>query len=296
MSDKTLLSKIQHKNFEPGEFVDIRLRTYVELTGEIDRFPWQQERDGIVINLTNPSVTVEDGKGNYLKFEVFFLQKFVLHYFDTEETLYTKSFARREDAYPFIENLYRQESFDLAGFKKEYTWAQYNLVHFKTKDFHYTLTRRRRQKYFWYTNWATAVFAPVFLFLSLLQVFKAQYGAAVLVLLITAVFWVPSLFYFLRYVKYSRDRILYMTKGSDTFQYGINGAVATYNKQEIESVVMHETRNSKSPLSAFCYLEMNFKDGAAIYIPNSLVERTELLNKLSQFSIRYEGGPPSIPR
>lgn len=295
MDDKTLLSKIQHKNFEPGEFVEIHERTYDEVIAEINNFSWQKERENIVINLTNPSVTIEDEKGNYLKFEVFFNQKYVLHYFDDKEDLYTKSFEQKEEAYPFIKNFYQQETFDLSGFKKEYTWAQYNLVHFETKDFHYTWTKERAKKYFRFTNWTTIVFAPFFLVLSLFSILKEEYGAAIFIFLITSLYWVPSLFYFFRYKEYSKSRMLYMTKGSDIFEYGIIGNIAIYNKNEIESITMHEVRGSKSPLSAFCYLEISFKDSSFAYIPNSLIERGELLNKLSKCSIQYENGFPTIP-
>ena len=49
-----LNTKIQHINFGPGEFVDIKKRTYEETISCIDNFHWENERDHLQISLTNP--------------------------------------------------------------------------------------------------------------------------------------------------------------------------------------------------------------------------------------------------
>ena len=85
-----LNTKIQHINFEPGEFVDIKKRTYEETISCIDNFHWENERDHLQISLTNPSVTIESDINNFLKFGVFYNGKFVLHYFNGYKELYTK--------------------------------------------------------------------------------------------------------------------------------------------------------------------------------------------------------------
>src|SRR5690242_19037072 len=108
-----LITKIQHKNFEPGEFVEIKERTYEETIDCINNFPWEKERDHIQIALTNPSVTMESDIGNFLKLALFYNGKFVLHFFNSEHELYTKSFFHKEEAYPYIKNLFESEVFDL---------------------------------------------------------------------------------------------------------------------------------------------------------------------------------------
>jgi hypothetical protein len=87
-----LNTKIQHGNFEPGEFVDIKPRTYEETIACINNFPWESEREHLVVSLTNPSVTIEKPIDNFLKFALFYNGKFVLHYFNDQHELYTKRF------------------------------------------------------------------------------------------------------------------------------------------------------------------------------------------------------------
>lgn len=82
----TLISKVQYKNFETGEFVDVQERNYEETIQLIEKFPWNDQREKIVIDLTNPSITIEGKNNNFLKFAVFFNQKYVLHYFSETQT------------------------------------------------------------------------------------------------------------------------------------------------------------------------------------------------------------------
>lgn len=70
-----LNTKIQHGNFEPGEFVDIKLRTYEETIGCINNFPWSTEREHLRVSLTNPSVTIEKPIDTFLKFCSFLQRK-----------------------------------------------------------------------------------------------------------------------------------------------------------------------------------------------------------------------------
>ena len=75
----TLLTKTQLKDYEAGEFSDIKQRTYPETRDLIEQFPWTQQRDHISISLTNPSITIEGPSGDYLKLAPYFNGKFVLY-------------------------------------------------------------------------------------------------------------------------------------------------------------------------------------------------------------------------
>ena len=66
-----LVTKIQYNNFETGEFSEVRERTYEETVDLIEHFPWNKQREKLVIDLTNPSVTIEGGDNDFLKFAVF---------------------------------------------------------------------------------------------------------------------------------------------------------------------------------------------------------------------------------
>src|SRR5207237_249153 len=137
-----LTSKIQYNNFETGEFIDKKERSYEETISLIENFPWTKQREKIIIDLTNPSVTIEGKDGDYLKLAVFFNGKYVLHYFNRDQILFTKSFVDIRDSFKYLEN-YFNESFDTSDFKKEITWFQHNLKHFVSQDFVYTISRER---------------------------------------------------------------------------------------------------------------------------------------------------------
>ena len=147
-----LISKVQYKNFEAGEFVDIQERNYDETITLIENFSWENQREKIVIDLTNPSVTIEGKNNDYLKCGVFFNQKYVLHYLDASQTLFTKSFINLKDSYEYIKNYFVQAQFDTTYFKKENTWLRHNLRHFVTQDFKYLVNHKSIKNYLLLTS------------------------------------------------------------------------------------------------------------------------------------------------
>lgn len=144
---KTLLSKVQHKNFEIGEFNCQGQRTYDETIELIEKFPWEEERKNIAVSLTNPSITIEGKNEDFLKLALFYNGKFVLHYFNADQVLFTKSFTNIKDSYSYIESFFEEKDFDVNEFKKENTWMQHNLQHFVTQDFHYTANKESIKKF-----------------------------------------------------------------------------------------------------------------------------------------------------
>ena len=75
-------TKIQFKNFEPGEFTSEKDRTADETIDLITSFPWKNERDHLVVSLTNPGITIEGTKNDFLKLSPYYNGKYVLHYLD----------------------------------------------------------------------------------------------------------------------------------------------------------------------------------------------------------------------
>ena len=66
--------KVQYKNFEAGEFVDEKERTYEEAIGLIRKFPWNQQRENLQVSLTNSSITLDLDKKSYLKLVPYYNQ------------------------------------------------------------------------------------------------------------------------------------------------------------------------------------------------------------------------------
>lgn len=146
-----LISKIQYKDFEVGEFIEEKKRDYNETIDLIEKFPWNKQRDKIVIDLTNPSITIEGVNNDFLKLAVFFNEKFVLHYIDNEEVLYTKSFTDIKNSYKYIGDCF-SSTFDKTEFKKENTWLQHNLKHFVSQNFNYSITASSIRKFLFSTS------------------------------------------------------------------------------------------------------------------------------------------------
>lgn len=86
-----LISKIQYQNFEAGEFVEIKERSYEETISIIEAFPWTEERNNLKVDLTNPSITIVNSYNEFLKIALYYNGKFVLHYYNNSEELFTKS-------------------------------------------------------------------------------------------------------------------------------------------------------------------------------------------------------------
>ena len=162
-----LTSKIQYNNFEVGEFIDTKKRTYNEVIDLIENFPWNKQREKIVIDLTNPSVTIERESGDFLKFAVYFNNKFVLSFLDPAKILFTKSFINKAEAYVFIKK-YFDETFDSADFKRQSTWLINNLKHFVSQAFVYTVNYTRIIKFLWSTSaliFTISIFFYFFIFI-----------------------------------------------------------------------------------------------------------------------------------
>ncbi|WP_336518274.1 hypothetical protein [Pollutibacter soli] len=99
-----LISKIQYSNYETGEFSEEKERTFDEVKDVIEKFPWEKQRKGITIDLTNPSVTIHGKKNDYLKLSLFYNGRFVLYYLNQEGELSVNGFDDFRDAYVHIKH------------------------------------------------------------------------------------------------------------------------------------------------------------------------------------------------
>lgn len=122
-------------------------RTYEETIRLIEEYLWNIQREKFIVDLTNPSVTIEGRNGDYLKLAEFYNQKYVLLYLDKGQRLFSLSFTGLQDGYAYIKCFFEQQLFDVTDFKKESTWWQNNLTHFVTQDFKYELTAKSVKKY-----------------------------------------------------------------------------------------------------------------------------------------------------
>ena len=290
-----LTSKIQYKNFETGEFVEEKKRSFEELIEVIEQFPWERERDRIVIDLTNPSITIEGNNNDYLKLAVYFNRKFVLHYIDDQQILFDKSFVDIRDSYKYLEK-YFTGTFDKSEFKKQNTWLIKNVQHFVSQDFRYTVTTDSIRKYLWSTSALNLIFSVVIIFIFL---FKNELPLNYIALFFIFLFMLflgggINLILFFNYYSYCKDKILIMSKGNDVFYYGHKTSPVKYNKKDILQFTTIKSRSHRSPIAEFAIIKIQFKDGTIIKIPNLLVDDFNLGHKLFQYRNIKKGRFPFI--
>jgi hypothetical protein len=293
----TLTSKVQHDTFEVGEFVDRGERTYEETIRLIETFPWETERKTLAVSLTNPSITVEGKNGDFLKLSLFYNGKFVLHYFDHHQKLFTKSFTNITDTYSYVKGFFEQSTFDTSEFKLENTWLQHNLQHFVSQDFHYTANRSTVKRFLISTSgFGLAMSLIMFIFLIIKADNTANYYAVFVIYFIF--FFIAggglNLIVFFNFYSYAKNKILIMSKGNDVFYFGDIVDPKKYDKSEIAGFRIIRLDANRNPLSSFAIVTIELKDGTQLKIPNLLVDYIAMKQKLSGIPFVEENKTPFI--
>jgi hypothetical protein len=292
---KELISKLQYKNFEPGEFIEEKKRKYEETIQLIETFPWNEQRDHIIIDLTNPSITIEGENNDYLKLAIFFNAKFVLHYLNAQKILFTKSFTDFKDSYKYIRNFFELSSFDMSDFKQENTWLKNNIIHFVSQDFNYIVDSKNIKRFLISTSGMNFGISLFFLLLFLIEgTGKAgAVGVTVILIMLFIIGGGINLILFFNYYFYSRNKILIMSKGSDIFYFGNINDPIKYNKKDIK--FYEEVRGrGKSIFTNFAVITIEFINGNQIQIPNLFLFYSSLEEKLYQCKRIDKGGIPLV--
>lgn len=136
-SMKTLISKLQYKNYEKGEFNNIEMRTVEETIQLIKDYPWEEQRQLASVELTCPSVTIEHDSGQFLKLGPHFGGKFCL-YLSNGRKISEKIIQHLEDSFEVITNFYNDKDIS-KGFDRLFLvfWPK---SHFVTASFQYSCT------------------------------------------------------------------------------------------------------------------------------------------------------------
>lgn len=275
-----MIVKLQYKDFEPGEFADVKDRSCEETIQLIDTFPWEEQRDHLKVSLTNPSISIEDGQGNFLKLALNYNASFVLHYFDTLHRLYNKSLVSYADAQPYIQQYFSGQPFNANEFHLENTWLQRNLIHFTTQDFHYELTGKRVFGYLLFTS-AINFMLTIFFLVLILVVGPGRAPLPFLAVILFLFGGGPNLILFFDYHRYAKGKLLIMSRGNSQFFFGDPENPESFNKQDILAVTEYRSaRNSRNPIGGFRWVEILLRGGRSIIIPNLLINEADLENKL----------------
>ena len=235
---QTLISKIQYDNFEPGEFVEVKERSYEEVITLIEAYPWNKQREHFAVSLTNPSITIEGKNNDYFKISLYYNGKYVIYYLEDNGTLFTKSFEQLESIHEYVKAYFEKNNVDTTGFKKTNNSLSKIIFNFRTQDFVYTFSYNNRFKLFSYFYMFIGGILGLFIlqapttidnFLSHIF-FKVFFiGSAVFLI------GFPILTLYNHY-KYSKNKILIISKANPIFYFGDLDNPKPYNKNDIVQI------------------------------------------------------------
>ena len=293
-----LISKVQYKEFERGEFTSRQERTEEETIAIIEQFPWVRLRDDLVVSLTGPSVTIEGPNTDFLKLALYYEGKFALYYLDNRKHLFTRSLARYEDAYPYIHSFFaaafpatpaaKPTPFEPRGMNKETTWMLSIYPHFANGTFHYTISYA---KLLWRTIPTVlltlfALFADIFAIFDVPEHHPAFFFGTVTFGLAAGV---TFLYLLLNHYRSAHRQVLIMTKGADTFYYGPAEEPEMFDKKNIAEIITHGQKDpGRVYHGALVRIEIQLTNGRSLNISSLLIDQPLLVDKCPGCPLRDE--------
>jgi hypothetical protein len=269
---ETLTSKVQYSNFEKGEFTDIAPRTFEEVKQQIIDYPWEEQRHGASVELTCPSVTIEQNYDSFLKLGPYFNGKFCLYLCENHE-VYEKVCTTLKDSFDiiysyFLDNNIRQE------FEKS-TSLSNPTGHFATGTFEYKVDKER---ILWFLSFPVLVPLLPFSMLIIGLLFNSSHAPGFLVmgffLLLMIIMGGGNLCLFVNYYHHCKNQVISISKGSDTFYFGEEDDYRVYNKKDISEIRLYEYQNTRSAWTEYNVYEIEFKNGEQLRFPSLLLKNS----------------------
>lgn len=261
------ISKLQYKTSEDGEFYDEKPRNFDETLQLIKDFPWDVERYA-EIDITGPSVTIEDENGNFLKMGIYYGGWYSLYYLDTKNNFHERLHIDVDEALHTIGEFFEGE-INLQEFKKQ-QFGYLKRKYFKTSKLEYRVTCLGfiLLYIFWWLY---------FLIFFSICILVLQPVPVLITLLTSGVFLMYLISPFYRH----RSEYIQISRGNNVFYFGKNNEdVRAYNKKDIEKVLFYRPQNSRSP-NMIEVIEVVFKDGSLIRFSNLLISQSVFSYKFS---------------
>ncbi len=273
-----LQSKLQYRNFEPGEFTASEQRSLDSVTRLIKDFPWEQQRHFTPVGPTCPSVTIEDKAGNYLKFGHHYYEKYCLYLLTTEGKLLKKVVPTLEEGIVIVTAFYKGENI-ADGFEHEF--ALHAWRHFADKDFKSGIAYHGMLFSIGLYSLAPLLFLALLLFLILVGNKENTnkdvplISVEILCLSIDAVlffFAIMAWRIFLNHYKIAKNQIIVISKGHNEFVFGTEAEPKTYLKDKIVSLKEYRNSESRNPWYGLYFTEITFDNGEQIKISSLLMK------------------------
>ena len=279
----TLTSKVQYSNFEKGEFTNIAPRTFEEVKQQIIDYPWQGQRHGASVELTCPSVTIEQNYDSFLKLGPYFNGKFCLYLCENHQ-VYDKVCTTLEDSFDIIYNYFLDNNIR-HEFEKS-TSLSNPTGHFATGTFEYKVDRER---VLWFLSFPVLVlFLPFLMLIIGLLLFSSHApnltGLGFLVLLMF-IMGGGNLYLFFNYYRRCKNQVISISKGSDTFYFGEGDDYRVYNKKDISEIRLYEYQNTRSAWTDYNVYEIDFENGEQLRFPSLLLKNSLFRKKFLEHRI-----------
>ena len=279
-----LVSKVQFKISEKGEFHEIAERTLADTISLILNYPWDTERSFAPIKLTCPSITIEHPIGTYLKIGPYFSGKFSLYYLNTNNKVYLKIVNTLDDASVWIK-AYFEEKPELRGFEK-YAYTINASAHFQTNSFEYIIDRKATTTFFIFP---ILIVPPIFFMCWLKYLERPESFNPMIVvgmLLFLLLIFSPLTYLFFNYLSADKDNYLQISIGHDEFSYGTVDNKKSYSKENIAEINAFGIINSRSPWSECEVFIITFKNGEKIRFTSLIISRDKLRQKFPDHQIK----------
>ncbi len=280
-----LISKVQFKRSEKGEFHDIARRSLEETVSLVLNYPWDTERNLASVELTCPSVTIEHPVGSCLKIGPYFSGKFSLYYLDTNSSVYLKTTDTLEDAIVWIKAYFEQEG--KLNWSEKYGFTFRPVSHFRTNSFEYTVDRKAIFTFFKFP----ILFSPFLVLVCLLGYLDrpesfnawAPVGMLFLLLLLAG----PLVYLFFNYLSVDKDNYLQISKGHDVFLYGKIDKRKSYSKLDIAEINAYGVRYSRNPWRECEVFLISFNNGEEIRLTSLLIDGDTLRKKFPDHKVTH---------
>ena len=273
-----LISKLQHNTYEKGEFSDEQPRDLNETIQLIKDFPWDLERPLTDIQLTGPSVTIQDTELNYLKLGLYFGGKFCVYYLDKDNHLYEYQADDIESVNNMVLDFFKN-NLNVKLFEKPF-FSIGKRQHFETNKFEYLMETSLFYLYLTFGIIVVILFGSYVIIMSVLGVSLSFYP------LLIASFPGLILLYLVYTTFKNKDRFSYLqiSKGKNKFLYGEDEQhINEYDKKNIEEILCFESilpsnRYGGRSLRKF---KIIFNDKQSIEFTSSLIPTDVFFDKFS---------------
>jgi len=280
-----LISKVQFKISEKGEFHEVADRHLEDTIALILSYPWETERSLASIELTCPSVTIEHPIGTYLKVGPYFSGKFSLYYLDTNNKVYFHTVDTLEDVCIWVKSYYDQEGY-LLGFEK-YSFTINPITHFQTNPFEYTISTKGIIGFFTFILWMTTVTLLMGLLKSIDRPGEFNFMAALAATSFLLLLCSPTIYLFFNYLSADSKHYLQISKGHDEFLFGTVDNNKAYYKSDISEINVYGTNrypiekkgHNRRPWSECEVFLIAFKNGEQIRFTSLLISTSKLTYK-----------------